>query len=298
MPAIPDITIIGPGKVGTAVGILAARAGLSVVAVGGSSADKTQAAAERIGPGVRACSGDEAAGAGGLVLLTVPDDAIEGLCRELSAAGAFAHGAIVAHCSGALGSDVLAIAREACRCAVGSMHPLQTFPTAESALERLPGAYCFCEGDARAVEMLEELARAVGATPARIDGGAKALYHAAAVTACNYLTALVDAAVAMCAEAGIDRATALAALGPLSTATMENVAAMGPADALTGPIARGDVGTVRRHLEALAEGDKKLSALYRAMASWTVQLAERKGTIDRATARSLHEILQETSEKD
>ena len=292
MPTLPDIAIVGGGKVGTAVGILAVRAGLHVVAVGGRNADTTRAAAGRIGPGVRACPVDEAAGAGGLVLLTVPDDAIETVCRDLAEVNAFADGAVVAHCSGALSSDVLSPAQDACGCAVGSMHPLQTFPTAESALARLPGAYCFCEGDSRAVEMLEELARAIGATPARIDVGAKALYHAAAVTACNYLTTLLDAAVAMCAKAGIDRETALAALGPLSKATLENVAAMGPEGALTGPIARGDAGTVRRHLEALGGCDEKLEALYRTAGLWTADLAERKGTLDRVAATALTDLLR------
>jgi len=289
---VPDIAIVGGGKVGTAVGILAARAGLNVVAVGGRNADATQEAAKRIGADGRACSAAEAARAGGLVLLTVPDDAIEAVCRDLAEANAFAEGAIVAHSSGALGSDALSTARDACGAAIGSMHPLQTFPTTEAALDRLPGAYCFIEGDAEAVEALEELARAIGATPARIDAGAKALYHAAAAMACNHLTALLDAAVALCAEAGIERETALAALTPLSTATLENVASMGPAAALTGPIARGDPGTVRRHLEALGACDEKLQALYRAAGVWTADLAERKGTLDRAAAAAMRDLLR------
>lgn len=298
MPTVPDIAILGAGKVGTAVGVLAGRAGLRVAAIGARRGDQAAAAATRIGPGVRACTVAAAAGAGGLVLLTVPDDAIEGLCRDLSADGAFADGAIVAHCSGALDSSVLAPAREACGCAVGSMHPLQTFPSVQAAIDRLPGTTFFCEGDERALPALEELARAIGGRAARIDPAAKVLYHAAAVMACNYLTALTDAAAALCERAGIDRATALAALGPLSAATLDNVARMGPGEALTGPIARGDTGTVRRHLEALAGADEKLQALYRAAGGWTVQLAERSGTIDRATARSLREILEDTSERD
>ena len=111
----------------------------------------------------------------------------------------------MAHCSGALDSGVLASAR-ARGCAVGSMHPLQTFPTVRPRIDALPGAYCFIEGDPPAVAALERLAADVGAHPVPIASAAKPLYHAAAVVACNYLTALLDAAGALCRQAGIDAA--------------------------------------------------------------------------------------------
>ena len=268
-----NISIIGRGKVGMAIGELAGRAGLHVAAV-----------ADRAGA-------QQAAGAAGLVLLTVPDDAIERLCADLAAADAFAEGSVVAHCSGALSSEILAPAREACGCHVGSMHPMQTFPTAEAAVAKLPGAYCFCEGDQQAVAALEQLARAIGGRPIRMDPAGKALYHAAAVMACNYVTALLDAAVALFGRAGIDAQDAIAAIAPLVRATVENVAAMGPAKALTGPIARGDQGVVARHLEAMGRCDEELLELYKAAGRWTVELALRKGTIDDAKADALRELL-------
>jgi len=296
MTRLPDISIIGPGRVGTAIGILAVRAGFRVVALGGRNRDRTAAATAAVGGAVRACSIDEAAGAGGLVLLTVPDDAIELLCRHLAEAGAFRPEAIVAHCSGALSSDILASARRACGCAVGSLHPLQTFPTAEAAVRAMNGTWCFCEGDDRAVETLEALAWAVGGRPVRIAPADKALYHAAAVMACNYLAALMDAAAALCERTGIDRPTAVAAMTSIAAGTLRNVAEMGPAEALTGPIARGDSGTLRRHLEALAGCDGRLGAFYRAAGAWTVDLAERKGTLDPATAKKLRELLTHREE--
>jgi predicted short-subunit dehydrogenase-like oxidoreductase (DUF2520 family) len=111
--------------------------------------------------------------------------------------------------------------------------------------------------------------------------------------ACNYLPALLDAAGALCARAGIDPSVARAALAPLVRATLENVLAAGPEAALTGPIARGDVATVHRHLEALAGGEAELDELYRAMGRWTVALARRKGTIDDAQAQALRRALDE-----
>ncbi|MFW6062460.1 MAG: DUF2520 domain-containing protein, partial [Planctomycetota bacterium] len=118
-----------------------------------------------------------------------------------------------------------------------------------------------------------------------------ALYHAAAVVACNYLSGLMDAALALAGQAGIDRRTAWPALEPLVRATMENIAAEGPAAALTGPIARGDAATVQRHLDALAGGDDDLLELYRAAGRWTVQLARRKGALAPEEAEKLRCLL-------
>ncbi len=282
-----DIAIIGPGKVGTAIGVLAARAGLRVV-VGGRNSAKARDAASRIGPGAKARGVDDAAGSAKLVLLTVCDDAIEPLCAQLAQAKAFARGSVVAHCSGALGSDVLISARDQCGCHIGSMHPLQTFPTVEAAVAALPKAYCFCEGDAAAVDTLRELAQRIGSEAVVMDSGGKALYHAAAVMACNYLTTLLDCGLELMAAAGIDRQLAATALLPLVQATLDNNATLGPAAALTGPIARGDAATVARHVAALSG---QTAALYRAAGLKTIELALKKGSIDAAKADALRKVL-------
>ncbi|MFB3894623.1 MAG: Rossmann-like and DUF2520 domain-containing protein, partial [Phycisphaerae bacterium] len=233
-----------------------------------------------------------------IVLLTVTDSAIEPLCRELAGRGAFARGSIVAHCCGALSSEVLRPARELCGCAVASMHPLQTFPTARAAVDAMPGTYFFIEGDRAALGPLEKLARAIGGRPCRIGGTPrqKALYHAAGCMASNYLVALADAVLAVAKEAGIGEKAAWPAMLPLVEATLRNITALGPAGALTGPIARGDAQTVARHLDALARvraaGKKGLDKLYRAMGQWTVGLALRKGGIGRRIARELETILE------
>ena len=296
MATEPDIAIIGPGKVGTAIGVLAARAGWRVVALAGRRAKRAELAAERIGGPVRVCTPEEAAGAANLVLLTVSDEAIEELCGELAKGGHFRADATVAHCSGAMSSESLAPARTFTRCRVGSLHPLQTFPTVERSLHDFAGTYCFIEGDAGAVSVLEQLARAIRGRPVRVDSAGKALYHAAAAMACNHLAGLVDAALRMCEQAGIPNETARDALGPLVRATAENVVSLGPQEALTGPIARGDVGTIERHLQAMAATSPEIACLYRAAARWTVDLARRKGTIDDAAADALRECLDSGKE--
>jgi len=277
--------------VGTAVGALAARAGYRVTAVAGRDRLRTERAASRIGAEVPVLSPREAAGRAELVLLALPDDAIEAACRELVATRAFAPGSLVAHCSGTLSSESLEPARRELGCHVASFHPLQSFPTVEAALASLPGSYCFDEGDEAALEALEELGAAIGARCVRIETQHKVLYHAAAVMACNYLTGLLDAALTLAAAAQIERQTAWRALEPLIRATVENISKLGAEGALTGPIARGDLGTVSAHLTALDECAPELSGLYRALGSWTVDLALRKGSIDETAARALLEAL-------
>ena len=287
----PDIAIIGPGVVGTTLGILARQAGYPLAGVGGRRLERARAAAERMGADVRAGSPEEIARAGSLVLLTVSDDAIEPVCRQLAEAGAFASGSIVAHCSGAMSSEVLCPARDLCGADIGSMHPLQTFPSVEAALERFPGTYCFCEGDAPAVAALGALAKSIGGNPVHLSAGGKMLYHAAAVIACNYLTALLDGALTAAAHAGISRADAAAALEPLIRSTLENVLSLGPAAALTGPIARGDEGLLERQYRSVCSADGPLGELYRVLGLRAVELALEKGSIDREKAGRLRRIL-------
>jgi len=291
----PDIAIIGPGRVGTAIAKLARGAGYRIAAVAGRDAARAAHAAETIGPGVTMCDPAQAARAAALVLLTVPDDAIEPVCRRLGEAGAFGRGAVVAHCSGALSSDVLAAARVKCGCSIASVHPLQTFPTVEAAIERLAGSYFFCEGDDAALEVLERLVADIGGKAMRIDAAAKAAYHAAAVMACNHLVSLIDAAGQLAGLAGIDPTVYLAACEPMVRAAVENVFSMGPGRALTGPVARGDVSTITGHVEALRAAPAELRRFYAAAARWTVDLALRNGRIDGPTARLLLERLDELS---
>jgi len=286
-----DIAIIGPGKVGTAVGILAARAGLRVTAVAGRTKAHARAAASAIGPGVRVCTPRQAASAGKLVLLAVNDEAVAPLCLKLAQAGAFRKGAVVAHCAGALNSHALKPAAE-CGCFVGSMHPLQTFPTVEAAVAKMPGAYCFIEGDRRSTAALTKLAVAIGGIPVRIAGRHKVLHHAAAVVACNFVTALLGAAMRIAAEAKIDRQTFLAAFAPLVRSTIDNVFSMGPAEALTGPIARGDFQTVARHLKALKNSRAGAESLYAMLSAETAFLAYRKGTLSASKIMDLAEVLK------
>jgi len=290
--ARPSIAIIGAGRVGTALGVLARRSGYRVEAIAGRDPERLRTSARFIGGEVRICGPVEASATADFVFLTTPDDVLEEVAAELSAGGGLRAGGILAHCSGALTSEVLASARGAAGCGVASFHPLQTFPNLDAAIAALPGSHCFIEGDASAVDRLAAFGADLGLRCVSIEREAKVLYHAAAVLACNYLVTLMDAALSLDERAGIEREVAWEALETLVQATLRNVSELGTEAALTGPIARGDVETVRRHLAALEGGAREeLTSLYRALGLWTVDLARRHGRAPEADLRSLRQLL-------
>lgn len=288
----PDISIIGAGVVGTALAVLAARAEYRITAIASRRESSARKAATLIGQG-RVCTAAEAARAGRLLLLTVNDDAIAPLAAELAEAEAVRPGTMVVHCSGALASDVLAPLANRCGALTASMHPLQTFPTVQAAIDSLPGCYFFCEGHGPAVSAAMQLAGDIGGVPVEIEPDRKTLYHAAACMACNYLATLQEAAISAAALAGIGTLPARKALAPLVAATVNNVMNLGPGPALTGPIARGDVQTVQRHLAALDATDPDLAEVYRQLGRRTVQLARKAGKIDRRAEEQLMKALEE-----
>lgn len=269
-----SVTILGRGRVGRTLATLAERRGHSV----------------RLRPGRG--EGPAAAIPPGLVLLTVPDDAIAEVAERLAGSGQLGEGHVVAHCSGALGSEVLGPLRR-CGCAVGSMHPLQTFPDAEAGATRFAGSWCFIEGDASAVAALEAFVEGLGARAERIATDAKPLYHAAAVLACNCWVPLIEAACRLADRAGIAEADFLPALRPLLEATVANVVDRGPAAALTGPVVRGDAETLAREVHAMAGADPRAGSLYNAAGLWTLDLAVRAGRLDPRAARAVRKALGE-----
>jgi predicted short-subunit dehydrogenase-like oxidoreductase (DUF2520 family) len=286
------IAMVGAGVIGTALGLLLQRAGHVVVALAGRTKRRTQAAAERLGgvevvtdPGLAAMGAD-------VVLLAVPDREIAGVAQRIAAAGALRRGAVVAHLAGGLGTTVLEPVR-AVGAHVGTLHPLQTFADVETALQLLPGTYCAVEGDALAAEALTRLAHDLGGRPFHVAPGHKASYHAGAVVASNFVVTLMDVAVELLQRAGIPRDEALPALLPLLRGTLANLEKVGLPDALTGPVARGDTGTVRGHLAALATGPDALRHLYVTLSRRTLELALRKGSLRPAQAEPLRALLAE-----
>ncbi|HEX5586019.1 MAG TPA: DUF2520 domain-containing protein [Acidimicrobiia bacterium] len=254
---------MGPGRAGTTVATALVARGWTPVAVAGRAADAPSvvAAAARLGAEARAVA--EAGRGADLVLVATPDAAIAEAAHALSPG--LEPGALVLHLSGACTLDELdklALARPDVR--LGSLHPLQSLPSADLGAARLPGAWCAVDGP----DDVERIAVSLGMRPFRVDADRRATYHAAATVASNHLVALLGQATRLAAVAGIPPE----ALLPLVRATVDNVETLGPVDALTGPVARGDVDTVVRHLEAIAPDER---ATYRAVAAAALRLTGR-----------------------
>ncbi len=280
-----DVSIVGAGRVGTALGVRLREAGHRIVAVSGGAA--TAERARRFLPGVPVVEPADAARGAEVVLIATPDDRIGEACDRIVSAWPSGEGRFVAHVSGATGLGALSSAA-ALGATVLSIHPLQSFPDVERALARL-------EGSGMAVTALSEdgfalgerLARDVGGRPFRLADQDRPLYHAAAVFASNYLVAVLSVAEDLFGRLGLERELFL----PLARASLDNTAATGAALALTGPAARGDAGTVERNLRALDRADPKCVPPYTALAAVALELAERSGRLTPEGRRAVEEVL-------
>jgi predicted short-subunit dehydrogenase-like oxidoreductase (DUF2520 family) len=234
--------LVGPGRAGTAVALALAARGWQPVAVAGRSLDapSTWAAAARLAAPavVVADAGREA----DVVVIATPDAAIANVATAL--APSLRAGALVVHLSGASTLhelDGVLLARPDVE--VGSLHPLQSLPSADVGRRRLAGSWCAVDGSPR----VEKIALTLGMRPFRVDAAHRVRYHAAACVASNHLVALLGQVERLAAHAGVP----FEALLPLVRGTVENVDELGPAAALTGPVARGDDATIARHVDAL-----------------------------------------------
>lgn len=275
----PRIAILGAGALGTTLGRALRRSGWPVVAVCRRDRRRARRAALLVGGGARAFTSPVLAARGAdLVLVTVRDGEIAPLAGRLADAGAVAPGTLVVHASGAVPSTALAPLRaEGARTA--SLHPLQTFSAAPGGARDpgtpLEGVRWFHEGDARAA--CRALVARLGGRMGSIRPDRKTLYHAAAVAASNYLVAVEDLAARLARAAGIPDAEALPALLPLIRGTVANLDRHGLPAALTGPVARGDAGTVKDHRAALRALDPALDDLYAALGRHALRVAEERG---------------------
>ena len=282
----PVIGIVGAGAVGTALGVALSRAGWPVHAV----ASRDEARRERFRNLVkvnRAFVDPEAlVEEVELIILAVPDDVIAPLAGSLR----MYSGQAMIHTSGAVGAEALAPAMAA-GTQIGSFHPLVAFADTERAVEALHGATIAIEADDQLAALLASMAEALGATPVRLASGSKPAYHAAAVLAAGGFVALLDAIAELGRAAGLDEAGALTIYGPLIEGTLANARALGIAAALTGPITRGDVGTLGTHLDTLRDHAPGALELYVAAARREIALAGDRGALAPETAARLRALL-------
>jgi predicted short-subunit dehydrogenase-like oxidoreductase (DUF2520 family) len=259
--AIESVALVGPGRAGTAVALALAARGVPTIAVAGRSPDalSTLVLADRLG--ARAVEVDVVGRGADLVVVATPDGAIEAAAAALAVS--VEPGALVVHLAGTRGLDALAPVADTRRdVAVGALHPLQTLPADGAGHDRLAGAWAAIAGP----PSVEALARFLGLHPLSVADDDRGAYHAAACVAANHLVALLAQVERVAATAGVP----LRAFEPLVRATVDNVFALGPTAALTGPVARGDTGTVSRHLDALLPDERDA---YRALADAARRIA-------------------------
>ncbi len=282
----PRLGFIGTGVVATALARGLCDAGYEVVAVHGRDRRRAQALAQSLSGATAASSRQAVTDAADVVVLAVSDDAI----AQVAASIRWSSGHAAVHCNGAASLDLLRAASDA-GAEVGVLHPLQSFASADQAQRLMRGSAFRVEASSeRLRDLLEQMATAVGGRPF-VLGGNPTLYHVSAVLASNYLVTLLDLAASLWPELGATREEGLRALLPLVHGTIENVDRLGIPAALTGPIARGDAGTVAHHLEVLRELAPHVVPVYKELALHTVSVALAKGTIDRDQARRLEKTL-------
>jgi predicted short-subunit dehydrogenase-like oxidoreductase (DUF2520 family) len=281
------VGVIGAGRVGAVLGAALARAGHRVVAASGVS-DVAKARITRLLPEAANLPADEVAQAAtDLLIISVPDDALATVVAGLALTGALRPGQVVAHTSGAHGLAVLAPA------AVGgarplALHPAMTFTGSRADLDRLAGTSF---GVTAAEDLRLFATRLVADLGAAVEWVAEAdrpLYHAALAHGANHLVTLVNEALDRLRDAGVVRPEKV--LGPLLEAALQNTLRMGDA-ALTGPVSRGDAGTVARHLDRLAAVAPESVPPYVALARRTADRAIAAGRLRPADAEPLLDVL-------
>jgi predicted short-subunit dehydrogenase-like oxidoreductase (DUF2520 family) len=286
---LPRIGFVGAGRVGIPLARAFAHAGWPVTAVASRHPQRRAAFRTQVPDAKGFAEPAAVLDESDLIFLTVPDDAIAPIAAELR----LYSGQALVHTSGLLDASVLRPAMAA-GTGAGSFHPLVAFADPDRAREALAGATIAVDGDESVVAVLAELAEAIGARPVRLPPGAKPAYHAAAVLAAGGFTALLDAIAELGRGAGLEEAAALAVYAPLIRQTLANAERLGIAAALTGPMVRGDEGTVRAHLAAMAELAPGARELYVAAARREISLAEGRGELRPDQASRLREALEAT----
>ncbi len=277
---------IGAGTVGTALAVRLNSKGYQIVAV----SSRSQVSAENLARAVSNCrvfnNNQDVVDIAELVFITTPDDAIATVASQIKWHG----GQSVVHCSGADSTEILQPAKKS-GVHVGVFHPLQTFASTKQAMENMPGSTFAVEAEEPLLDTLKDMATALDGHWIELKASDKVIYHAAAVMACNYVVTLVKLATDLWQTFHIPPQQATQALVPLLYGTISNIETIGIPQCLTGPIARGDSGTIKKHLSALEEVAPAILSTYRELGLQTIPIALAKGRINEQQAQELETIL-------
>ncbi|HRJ53903.1 MAG TPA: DUF2520 domain-containing protein [Candidatus Thiothrix moscowensis] len=286
----PTINIIGCGKVGKTLGHLWQQAG--IFRLGGILNRTPASSAEAVTfmQAGQAVTDMAELPAAEVFLLGCADNHLAACCTELVASRVLQAGNSVFHCSGALSSALLEPAR-AIGAHIASIHPVKSFADPRQAVQDFAGTFCGMEGDTAALAVLETAFTRIGARCFPLNAEHKTLYHTASVIACNYLVALQEVSLQTFAQAGVERELAMQILQPIVAGTVSNIFRLDTAQALTGPIARGDHTVVAQQIAALEAWRGDHAALYRLLGQVAVELSRQQGHAQTGDLQTLQQLL-------
>ena len=287
----PEVSIIGTGRLGTALALALAAEQYPIASLVARRLDSACRAAALLDVPSRVLALEDLDGhpAPELLLIATPDDQIPGVADALARLDwqTADETPVALHTSGALSAEQLAPLAEK-GWSTGSVHPLVSVSESTAGAQLLKGAFWCVEGDERAVRAARALVRDLGGRSFSIESNKKPLYHAAAVMASGNVTALFDVASHMLVECGLNDEEAREVLLPLLSSAVKNLQETDPARALTGTFARGDVETVKRHLHAL-KGNEPALELYRLLGRWSLDLAAPR--LDPAVVKRIERLI-------
>jgi len=285
---IPSLNIIGAGRLGQTLGrLFHINHCFRINGICNSSTVSAQKALDFIGAGLVCDTLDQLPEAD-VVMISTRDAMIETIACTLKNIPTIQQSKLVFHCSGVTPSAALSSLKQNA-IALASVHPNMTFASAKASVDHFTGTYCAFEGEDAAFALLENVFSKIGGRMFQVAADKKTIYHAASVMSCNQLIALMDIAVELYQQAGITREIALAIMQPIVSKTILNVVNVDTTEALTGPIARGDVRTIQQHIDALH--NPYIKGIYKSLGLRLIKLALDKGNAGQKQLNEIEKIL-------
>ncbi len=285
------ISFIGAGKVGTSLGYLLKAKGFNVIGIASRSIDSAQKAYEFIGDITYSNDIYMFVEDSDIIFITTKDDAITEVIEGIDKNCDIREEQIFIHTSGSISAGVFKPLEV--RGAYGlSIHPLQTIATPQEGIKNIIGSLFAVDGNEKAYEVAKEIIDALDGEAFFIESEKKPLYHLSAVIACNYFITLMNTSVKLMKKINIDEKIATEGLIKLIKGTLNNIEKLGTEKALTGPIVRGDITTIKDHLESLKKYAPEIIELYKILGLYTTETAINSGSLDRDKAKKIKELLE------
>jgi predicted short-subunit dehydrogenase-like oxidoreductase (DUF2520 family) len=275
------VSFIGAGKIGISLAVLMKKAGYPIAAVSSRTSKSSEKFLRYVKQGKICSTNKEAAELGDIIFVTTNDDEIEKVCKEIESV---VRDKVLVHCSGALTADILPGKKAA------AVHPMQSVPCVAKGIKSLPGSYFDIQCDDEVFQEARKAVHSIGGIPIRITKEQKIFNHIASCMTSGFSVALFTIALELYKDMEIDENKATEMLMPLLEENVRNIQTTGAINSLTGPIERGDIETVKKHLKAL-DKVRWIKALYICLARSTLKIAEKKG-LDPSKASEIKKLLK------